>query len=303
MNSGFQNWSDIRVFLAVFRRGSTLAASKDLGMAQPTVARRIDALEHVLKLTLFDRDTRGFHPTQDAMRLLPTAEAVEAALNAFGKEVEHRHRAQMRPIRITAPRVNFSSNFSAILSDFCEAHPGTSFELISSYKFLDLVAGEADVAIRFGQTIEDDRLICRKLTTVTSSIYVSKDYARRHGFPKSEAELAGHKFIIEDPPRKASRIDTWLRQRITDAQIISRCNGLESLLAAVKAGLGVGPLPTSMAREESLLIRCFEPPEGTDIYSWLAISPEAYRRPEVKAFSAFFAPRFQAIFKVAAPKA
>jgi DNA-binding transcriptional LysR family regulator len=63
MKSENWNWSDLRVFLAVLDAGSTLAASKALGMAQPTVARRIDALEHATGLTLFERDTRGAQAT------------------------------------------------------------------------------------------------------------------------------------------------------------------------------------------------------------------------------------------------
>jgi hypothetical protein len=40
------------------------------------------------------------------------------------------------------------------------------------------------------------------------------------------------------------------------------------------------------------LIRCFPPPEGTGVPVWLVISPRAWERPEVKAFAAFFAPRW-----------
>lgn len=299
MKSRFDNWADIRVFLAVVRRGSTLAASRDLAMAQPTVARRIDALEHVLGLTLFDRDTRGFRPTKAALRLLPAAEGIEAAVTAFEADVDKAHRSQMRPIRVTAPRVNFSHNFSAILSDFKANNPGTNFELISSYKYLDLIAGEADVAVRFARKIDDDRLICRKMTTVRSALYASQSYADRHGLPASEAAFAGHSFVISDPSPKAMVINDWLRDRIDEEQIVSRCNGVDTIIAAIKAGLGIGPLNTSLAREDGTLIQCFPPPEGTEIYSWLVISPEAYRRPEVKAFSTFFVPRFRAIFKVA----
>ena len=99
MKSGFQNWSDVRIFLAVCRKGSTLAASQELGMAQPTVARRIDALEHVLELVLFDRDNRGFRPTGAARTLLPLAESLEAAALALAKTAEDLSRP--RPIRIT----------------------------------------------------------------------------------------------------------------------------------------------------------------------------------------------------------
>ena len=47
----------------------------------------------------------------------------------------------------------------------------------------------------------------------------------------------------------------------------------------------------------------FDPPPGTDVSSWLVMSPEAYRRPEVRAFAAFFAPRFRAAYKAMREKA
>lgn len=297
MKSGFHNWSDIRVFLAVLRTGSTLAASKQLGMAQPTVARRIEALEHALKLTLFDRDTRGFHPTQDAQRLMVTAEQIETSINAFTGEAENSFRANARPILITAPRTNFSANFAAILSEFSAEHPGVHFEFISTYDILDLAAGEADVAIRIAKTIDDERLICRKLTTVTASLYASQGYADRSGLPASESEFAGHKFVVYDRFASSLGVNEWLIDRIDSSQIVSRCSDAEAMIAAVKVGIGIGIVATSMAKDDGTFLRCFAPPEGTSATSWLLISPDAYRRPEVKAFSAFFAPRYKAIFK------
>ena len=78
MKSEFRNWSDIRVFLAVVREGSTLAASHKLGMAQLTVARRIEALEHATGLTLFERDNRGFKPTKNGRELVKLAVSLGA---------------------------------------------------------------------------------------------------------------------------------------------------------------------------------------------------------------------------------
>ncbi|NNF92227.1 MAG: LysR family transcriptional regulator, partial [Boseongicola sp.] len=101
MKSEFRNWSDIRVFLAVIREGSTLAASRKLGVAQPTVARRIDALEHETGLILFERDTRGFKPTREARSLIPLAESIEETTRRFA--TKSRDLAKPRPIRITAP--------------------------------------------------------------------------------------------------------------------------------------------------------------------------------------------------------
>ena len=39
------NWDDLRIFLAVTREGSLSAAARDLKVTQPTVGRRLKALE------------------------------------------------------------------------------------------------------------------------------------------------------------------------------------------------------------------------------------------------------------------
>ena len=41
---------------------------------------------------------------------------------------------------------------------------------------------------------------------------------------------------------------------------------------------------------------CFELPEDLGSTVWLLVNPSAFRRPEVKAFSAFFAPRYSEMF-------
>ena len=137
---------------------------KALGISQPTVARHIDALEHALRLKLFDRDTRGFRATQDGVRLKVAAEAVEALVGVSVGEGENSLQANSKPKRITAPRTNFSANFAKILSDFSAVHLGAHFGFISTYDVLDLSAGEVDVAIRIARNVEDQLLICRKLT-------------------------------------------------------------------------------------------------------------------------------------------
>ena len=53
------DWNDLKAFLAVARGGSTLAASKALGVNQTTVARRIESLEHDLGFKLFERGQTG----------------------------------------------------------------------------------------------------------------------------------------------------------------------------------------------------------------------------------------------------
>ena len=73
------NWNDARVFLAVAEEGSTLAAAGVIGMNQTTVARRIDALEHSLKLTLFEKGNRGYRLTVHGLTLLDEVKQMKSA--------------------------------------------------------------------------------------------------------------------------------------------------------------------------------------------------------------------------------
>ena len=205
-------------------------------------------------------------------------------------------RPNAQAIRITAPRRNFSPIFTSILSDFSTENPDARYELISTYEVLDLVAGEADVALRIAPSVTDERLICSKLTDVKSTLFASRGYADRHGLPSSPEEFPGHSFVVYDPMPATVSLNRWLVDRITPEQIVGRCLDTEAVAASIAAGLGIGPLSISFAMDYPSLVRCFEPPEGTDVSSWLVISPEAYRRPEVRAFAAFFAPRFRAAY-------
>ena len=296
MNSRLQNWSDIRVFLAVFRAGSTLGASKALDMAQPTVARRIDALEHMLGLRLFDRDTRGFHPTAEAEELLAEAKAFETAAAAFETRLGHLKNRKPGAIRITAISEAFSESFSAILGDYCARNPDVAFEFLPGTRVFDLAAGEADIAIRHTNRIEDETLICRKVSEATSSLYGSKAYLDKHGFPTSPEDLAGHRIILFES-NIMSAFSKWILDRIDPAQVVMKCNDLHGMLVAIRAGIGLGPMGSGIGDLDPTLMRCFPPPPDIVSTTWLLISPQAHKQPQVRAFCDDFAPRYSAMLK------
>lgn len=296
MLSVFQNWSDLRVFLAVLRSGSTLAASKTLAMTQPTVARRIDTLEHALGLTLFERNTRGFQPTPAALELQSTAEAVEAAITGFA-EAAHRQRCDTdSTIRFSAANGLFTKNFAVILDEFAMLHPHVRFEFMPTNKIVDLSGGQADVVIRFASQIDDPTLICRKLADAASTLYVSRRYVEKFGRPTSPAEFSGHKFIVYQGESIPSQINNWLLERIRPDQIVMTCGDFESMITAIEMGTGVGPLPVSNVHPSNTrVLPCFDPPAEAFVPIWLLANPSAYKRAEVKAFFSFFAPRYAAL--------
>jgi DNA-binding transcriptional LysR family regulator len=76
-------WSDLRIFLAIAREGTLSAAARRLGHTQPTIGRRLRALETALGHTLFQRSVDGFVLTDEGAAVLGHAERMEEEALAF----------------------------------------------------------------------------------------------------------------------------------------------------------------------------------------------------------------------------
>jgi DNA-binding transcriptional LysR family regulator len=247
---------------------------------------------------LFNRDNRGFRPTESAKSLLPQAEALEAA--AYDLAMKAQNLSRPRPIRITAPGTNFSPRVTQIFSEFSALHPDIRFEFLPSVKTLNLSAGEADIALRITMKEPDQTLICRKISTARFTLYGSPSYANRRGLPDSPHNLRGHAFVTYERDGVAYSHHDWLLRHVSPDQIVMSFSETALMDAAIRAGHGLGIVNVKLAEPEEkagTMIRCFEPPEELSSQHLMLISPEAYRRPEVKKFTKFFAPRYAAIFK------
>src|ERR1700679_3755932 len=85
MTTRAPDWDELRTFGEVMRDGCLSGAARRLGVAQPTVGRRMDALEAALGVALFTRSPRGLAPTSAARDLLPHVEAMAAASAALAR--------------------------------------------------------------------------------------------------------------------------------------------------------------------------------------------------------------------------
>lgn len=277
MQSRFKDWGDVRIFLAVVREGSTLAASRILGINQTTVARRIGVLEQALGLTVFEKTIRGARPTEAALRLLPLAEALESAAKDLEREAIAEHTRASPPIRITAFDHAIVGNIGKVVAEYVEENPGATFEFIASQRLFDLVRGDADVALRLSPAITDERLIARKVGQTQWTYYASRSYAEKHGMPDAYTEdMEPHRVIL-------------LGHITTNRRNVLRCASADDMRMAIRSGQGVGPMPIFDGDNDPDLVRCFDPPEGSDLPVWLITSPEAHKRPEVRRFTAFAA--------------
>ena len=275
------DWNDLRYLLGVARHGSTVAAARALGVSQSTVHRRLAALERKVGRAVVERQSTGYRLTDFGREILPHAERAEEAALAV-----ERHRAAAGPeaIRVTCPEPIMVRLIQAgFVERFHARHPDLRLEFVMSDRYLDLAKGDADVALRSGDT--DGVLVGRKIADSFWAVYGSRRYVEARGAPTSVAELGRHPLLGLEAGMANHRMSTWLAEVAPQAEIAARSNSVLGLVSAVKAGIGLSPLPTAPGDGEPELVRVLGPiPELTR--SWRVLAHPDLRRS--RRISAFF---------------
>lgn len=281
------DWSDLRYFLAVARHGSTLAAGRVLKTSQSTVQRRLAELERRLGRALFKRHASGYRLTEFGEQMLPHAEQVERAVATFEQQKTTIERGEVGVVRLTCPEpIMYRILQSGMVDRFQAKHPGLKVEFVMSDTYLDLARGDADVALRSGDT-DADELVGRKIADSIWAIYASQAYIARRGQPADVAALNDHDVVGFDEKMAGHRAAQWLAHAAPHAVIIARVASVLGLVSAAKSGIGVAPLPTALGDAEPELVQVL-PPVAEMQRSWrLLTHPDLRRTPRVAAFFDF----------------
>jgi DNA-binding transcriptional LysR family regulator len=287
-------WSDLRLFLAVVRAGSTLGAAKSLGLNQTTVSRRMQALEHALGMSLFDRRTRGYRLTEQGSDLVPLANQVEKAAINLKTSADRIGRNLTGVIRLTAAEMVTNRIIIPIATAFQQQHPHIRIEQIAADTLLDIVHGEADVAFRASGRPDDPQLVALRLPDAAWAIYCSANYASKKSAPASIEEIYQHDVLGYDGGLARHSGYKWFIAHADSARIVSHSISIPNMDAVLRSGLGVGALPCFAGDFESDLIRCFNIPKTMHDQFWLVTSERARAAPQVRAFIDFAVPRVRA---------
>jgi DNA-binding transcriptional LysR family regulator len=246
------DWSDLRIFLALARRGSVRAAGGVLGLSHSTIARRIDIFEGRLGVRLFDRHSSGYALTAAGRELRTTAERVEEDISDAERRLVGKDAKLRGEIKVTLPDALATHLLMPALAAFITSYPEIELEFILSYQSLDLAQREADVAVRFVEpgTSPPDDLLGRPVAKVAQTAYATPAYLARHD-------------LAAEPPTACwigwsdrESFPQWVRESpFPNIRARGRLYNVLIQLEATKQSMGIGMLPCFLGDREEALVR------------------------------------------------
>ena len=277
------DWNDLRFFVAVARKGSTLAAGRELRVSQTTVARRIAALERALGFPLFEKRQAGYALTPAGEDLLGRAEEVEASAKVFANGATAYARQLSGMVRITSEEIYALSLVAPLLPDLRQRHPDILIELDTGQQMRDLGTGEADIALRSSSQEQPAGLVGRRICVDDWTLYCSRDYAARNGAPGSVRELKRHAIVGGGGGNLWRHYQSWLQSLGLEQQVAMMHATSTGLLTAVRSGFGIAVLPCVVADADAELIRCIPPRDDHLRVLWLVTHERVRHTPSVRA--------------------
>ena len=241
---------DLRIFVKVAQLESISRAARSLGMPNSTVSRRLSVLESTLGVSLLRRTTRRvtltgqgreyFNQCRDPLTLLEEAERV---LTLGQKSPEGM-------LRMSVPVILSQDPFLKFVSGFLKAQPRIRIDLFITNLFLDLVAENIDVAIRFGE-MDDSSVVATRIGKSVRYVVATAAYLKGRRLPAEPADLALHDCVMLNARNNEADWDLvngGKRARVHVSGPISS-RDFNSVSSFVYRGHGLGLLPSTYCEE------------------------------------------------------
>jgi LysR family glycine cleavage system transcriptional activator len=279
----------IRMFEAVARLGSTVAAARELRLTHGAVSRRIRGLEDHLATPLLERGRGG--------RLVPTEAGTrfaETARQALGMLAEAADAAGRGAARQSAVRINTTASFAALWliprqHRFRSRYPAFELWVSESQSLIEPGAiSDIDVAIRSGDGkwpgVRSERLMDDVMIPVSAPGIAAQLF--------EPADLA-HVTLLQDEDPAVSWQQWMQAAGLGNPDWASRGPRLAStllLMQAAAAGDGVALVPAHLASshiERGHLINPFAVKFDKGPSYWLVRPQRGLSSPAIRAFCAW----------------
>lgn len=237
----------LQAFSRVAELHSFTRAAEQLQWPKASVTVLVQQLEDHLKTKLLHRTTRRLSLTDDGAAYLEGVQRLLADFDELDGAVAQRRTSPRGRLRVDVPAAAGRHVIAPALLEFFTRYPDIQLELGSSDRPVDLIAEGIDCVIR-GGSVHDDTLVARPLGTFDTITCAAPKYLKKHGVPKTPADVAAHWSVDFFSP-KTGRLFAFDFTGADGHSVEVRgqtrlaANDADTQIAGVIAGLGLAQLP------------------------------------------------------------
>ena len=230
----------VNLFARVVEAGSFTKAATELGVTTSSVSRALQRLEEDLGVRLLQRTTRRLSLTAVGRAYLDQIRGALALLQEASAAAREMGEEPCGVVRVTVPP-SLTSTVIAMIATFRTRYPNICVELSVAQRLVDLVEEGFDLAVRVGP-LRDSSLVARRVGTMRSGLFASREYVRRRGHPQKLADLMKHDCVLfrSRGGRAIWHLRDGERERTVEVTGPLDVDDIPSAHQAVLAGIGIG---------------------------------------------------------------
>lgn len=186
----------MKVFRQVVEAGSFVAAAERMNMSAAMASKHVMHLEQQLGARLLNRTTRRVAPTEAGREYYERVAQALTELDEAGQAVGAASVVPQGRLRVSSLTAFGLRHVMGAVADYAAAFAQVTVDITLSDRVVELIDEGFDVAIRAAPSgLKSSSLIARPLATAHIVLCASPEYLRRHGVPKTVADLARHNFV------------------------------------------------------------------------------------------------------------
>ncbi len=244
----------MKIFIAVAESGSFTAAALELDATTGYVSRTISELESRLRTRLLNRTTRRIALTEAGERYLNRCRDILASIAEAEAEASEAHAKPSGTLRLHAMS-SIGQNFVVpAIAAYQQRYPQVTVDLTLSQNVPDLLEEGYDVALRVSlDTLPDSNYISHALGAAHGILCAAPLYLAARGTPTTVDDLARHT-CLQVALSSVFPADSWRLIGPEGERIFRlhehrfRVNVPDAMAVALNEGMGIGALPTFVAR-------------------------------------------------------
>lgn len=242
----------LEAYLKVAEHLNFSRAARDLGLTQPSVTARIQALERDLGDELFERNGRGVSLTEVGESFLPHATRVLEALQDGRDAIQSIRQLELGRLRLGAAPTVTTFVLPGLLREFSKRYPGVEMSVRTEYsgQIVQMVlADEVQLGLERAITHPEVETVTLYEDEVVLVVAPDDEFAGRRSVG-IESVAERHLIMFDRGSSYYALVDNALREAGVLVTPAMELDNMEATKKMVQVGLGIAMLPRVAVKRE-----------------------------------------------------